>query len=300
MRATADMMTSLFSLRNFFYFVYAVILLTILLYVRFPTDKFKVYCENQIKYYLQLDTCTIETIKYRFPLALVFKNINVEEAESRQTNTIKFTEITILARAKRFGRNFEVQGSLYGGTFQSELKIEQKGQTFLLDNITVSGIQLNQLMDSFQLNERKSQGKMNFIGMYKAPVNEPFDGTGSGNISVMNGSFHLSQKILGLSDINFKNLQFQVTHDNELIKLDAGLLMSEQFKSVFTGEITLQKFWTDSRLQLKGTIEPTNKLYTSSPGSQKYVKRLLKRYNMTELPYHIGGSFKIPTFRFGR
>ena len=63
---------SIFSLRSLLYILYAVLLTAVLLYVRFPAEKFKQYCVGQIENLVPESTCTIKHIGYRFPLSADF------------------------------------------------------------------------------------------------------------------------------------------------------------------------------------------------------------------------------------
>ncbi len=300
MKVTVDMIKPSFSMRNLFYFCYALVLLVVLLYVRFPSDKFKLFWEKQVEHYLQIDKCTIATINYRFPFAVTFENIRFEENANGQKSGIEIAELVLTSKIKGFGKKFNMGGTVYGGTFYSDLHIQYDGGNFLLENVGVSGVQVENLLESLQLGQRKTKGSMDFKGKYKAPFYKPFEGQGEGNTIVSDGSIQLSQPILGLSDVAFNKLQFHLSQDKKRIKLDAGSLASEQLKASFAGDVILEEIRLDSLLKLSGTMEPSKTLASQDPGMQRYVKRLVRRYNMKTLPFRIGGTIKTPTFRFGR
>lgn len=300
MKVTVDMIKPAFSMRNLFYFCYALVLLAVLLYVRFPGEKFKLFSEKQVEHYLQVDKCTIAKINYSFPFAVTFENIRFEKNANGQKSAIEVAELVLTSQIKGIGKKFTMGGTVYGGSFQSDLQIQYEGKHFLLENVGVSGVQVENLLDSLLLEERKTRGSMNFQGMYKAPFYQPFDGQGEGNVDISDGSIQLSQPILGLSDVAYDKLQFHVSQDKDRLKLDGGSLASAQLKVSFAGDVILEDLRIDSLLKISGTMEPANSLVTKDPAMQRYVQRLARRYSNKTLPFRIDGTIKTPTFRFGR
>jgi type II secretion system protein N len=294
------MFTPLFSIRNLLYLLYGAGLLIVLLYVRFPVEKFKVYCERQIEYYLDITQCSIKKIDYRFPFTVVFENVRLEENDDELKNIVELSDLIVTPQVKKPWSQFEVQAVVYGGKLQSDLTIGYKTKRFQLENIKVSGVKVEELMNSLQLVERKIGGELKFTGVYRAGFASPFTGEGECSVVISEGSIQFAQPILELEGIDFTQLEFQLTQDGENIRLKGGALQSEKVKAAFNGDIKLDATRVDSQLDLSGSLDPARALYTQDPGLLKYVTRLERRYNMKALPFRIGGTVKNPTFRFGK
>jgi len=266
-----------FSLRNLFYLCYGLVLLSVLLYVRFPTEKFRMYCERQIEHYLQFENCSIKKIRYRFPFGATLDQIRLENSAADNKSSMLVAELSLQTDVKGFGKNFSMDGNFYGGNFRSSLQIDYGAEEFLLNNITASGVQLEQLAESLNLAERKNTGTITFAGNYSAPFFHPSVGRGDGNVQIIDGTFQLAQPILGLPEIAYQKMQFQLKQDRESVELENGKLESEHLTADFSGDIVLGELRADSVLNLQGTMEPDQKLLNRDPAMQRYIKRLARR-----------------------
>ena len=54
---------------------YTIVLLGVLLYLRFPGERFKEYCEYRIEKWLPGVSCTIAGIGYEFPVKIIFEQM---------------------------------------------------------------------------------------------------------------------------------------------------------------------------------------------------------------------------------
>jgi len=63
------------------YSIYGLLLVTLLLYVRFPAQKFKIFCTHLITQQLPDYKNSIESLHYQFPLTLVARNIQLQSKD---------------------------------------------------------------------------------------------------------------------------------------------------------------------------------------------------------------------------
>ena len=137
---------SIFSLRTFFYFVYAIFLTAVLLFVRFPAEKFKAYCEQRIEKILPgSSTCNIDHIVYHFPLAVVFETIKISRTIDGQASDMVVDSLSVSPQPLQFWRAFTLQGKLRSGLFQARLELDRGKKTFQLVNIHLGGLDAGEL-----------------------------------------------------------------------------------------------------------------------------------------------------------
>lgn len=292
------MIHSIFSFRSLSYFAFAVMLTAVLLYVRFPEEKFKVYCQNRIERLLPGSACNINHIGYRFPFSAAFETIKISRTIDGQEADLVVDRLVISPEPLQFWRAFKLDGEIYSGQFQAGLDVDATAQTFQLTNIIIEGVEVGGLVEGIGITDRKISGILDFSGDYQAKNMSPNDGTGKGVVQIITGSMALLQPILALSTIEFEKVAVSVTQQNGILSFVEGELLGNEMSADFSGELRMAKPLLNSSILLTGHLDPDNGFYRSHPEQQQFVQRLLQRYKMTVLPFKVGGTLKRPLFRF--
>lgn len=291
---------SIFSLRFFLYLLYGLGLTAVLLYVRFPTEKFLQFCENRLEHYLPGTTCKIEKVSYRFPLSAVLERVDLAIAEADEQAGIGLQELVITARPETFFGGYLLDGDILGGTLSAELDLDKKNDRFELNDISLNDLDLGNLVAGLGEVEREMSGIVDYSGSYQADSKHPLQGSGKGVVKVGKGSMALLQPVLGLSAIDFESVVVSVTQEKGVVGLAEGKLTGQDIVADFTGQIRGAAPLANSIVLLSGQIEPQDSFLRSNPREQKVVQRLLKRYKMAALPFKVGGTVKRPLFRFSK
>jgi len=292
------MADSSFSVRSLFYVAYALLLTFVLLYVRFPAEKFKVYCEKRIEHLLPGSDCKVTDIGYRFPLSAVLEDITISKVIDGQESDMVFDQLVVSPELQRFWRTFIIEGEMYSGFFEAELDFDKRARSFQLENIFLEGMEVGEFTKSIGLVDRQVSGLLGFSGNYQALNTEPGDGAGKGVFQIVAGSMSLLQPILALSIIEFDQVTVDVEYDNGVVKFLEGELLGEDITADFAGQLQIASPLLNSNLLLSGHLEPADVFLRNRPQEQQVVQRLLQRYKMTVLPFKVGGSVKRPLFRF--
>ncbi len=292
------MIRSVFSLRSFVYLLYAVLLTAVLLYVRFPSAKFKAYYANKIEHLLPGSTCTISSTTYHFPISAAFETIKINRTIDGRDSEMTIDRVVVTPEPLQFWKAFKISGRMYSGIFRATLNLDKKAQTFQLSDIHLEGLEAGKLVESIGLTDRKISGTFEFSGEYKALSNSPEDGVGKGDIQIIAGSIGLMQPILSLSAIEFKRFAVHLSQQNKRINLVDGELLGKEIAADFAGEMRLASPLLDSSMQLNGHMEPDQDFLRAHPKENQFVQHLLQRYKVTVLPFKIGGTVKNPLFRF--
>lgn len=294
------MINSTFSIRSLMYVMYAVLLTAVLLYVRFPAEKFKQYWVQRIENLSPDHTCTIGRIGYRFPLSVVFETITLARVVDEQETGIVVDQLVFSPELLHFWRTFAITGKIYSGLFAGKLDLDSRAHSFQVTNIHAEGLQADALARSLGISERKISGVVDFSGDYKGPDSDPGDGTGKGLVQIVSGSFSLLQPILNLSSLAFDKLTMQVMHEHGVVQLNEGEFVGQEILADFTGDLQLASPFLSSNISLSGHMKPDEGFLQSNPQEQQVVQTLLQRYKMTVLPFKVGGTVQSPLFRFSK
>lgn len=294
------MITSLFSVRSLLYLCYALLLTALILYVRFPTEKFKAYCERHVEHLLPGSTCDIEGIRYRFPMSADFGGIKVTRIIEGKVSEMTVDRLLMTPELLQFWRTFSLRGEMYTGTFQAALDVDRGKRTFHLADINLEEVAVSELAAGIGLVEDKISGRFLFSGDYQASISQPIEGTGQGVIQVRAGSMKFLQPILGLSTLDFERVSANVIRESKQIRFAEGEVVGREMTADFSGTLQLNSPITNSSVLLSGQLHPDAGYLKNNPKQEQLVQRLLRRYKVKVLPFKVGGTVKRPLFRFSK
>lgn len=286
------------SSRIFLYAIYAVVLTTILLYVRFPTDKFRSFCEQQVAQSLKVSDCNIKRIHYSFPVSVVFKEVELIKSGGEQQSVFIIDQFK-LRPGLFFWKTFKLFADLYSGSFRATLGLDREKKSYKLTDIVLHDLNLNNILKDQGLIDRKVTGNIGGSGKYSAQWNTPTAGEGKGRIEVKTGQIEFLQPILSLTAINFTRINLDISV-GEQIELQQGKLKGKNLNANFEGNVDVMNPLLVSRVRISGLIEPKREFLQSHPTEAKMVKQYAKRYKKNALPFKLRGTIANPTFRFTR
>jgi type II secretion system protein N len=281
-----------------FYIVFAVLLIALLLYVRFPAEKFKAYCEKRIEKLVAESTCNIGKIAFGFPLSAAFGTIKISRTVGGRESAMIVDRLVITPELPHFWRTFKLTGGMYSGLFEAGLDLDANTRTFQLTDVRLTGLEAGLLAEGIGLTDRKISGVFEFRGDYQAPNNQPGNGVGEGVVEIVSGSMTLLQPMLAISTIEFEKLAVSVSQQGGVINFAEGELLGKEIIADFSGELRLAAPILNSSILLSGHLEPDDAFLRSHPREHQFVQRLLQRYKVTVLPFKIGGTVQRPLFRF--
>ena len=233
------MVRAIFSLRTFLYFVYAVLLTAVLLYIRFPAEKFKVFCERRLEYFLSDSVCTIGRIAYHFPLSIVFFDLQSSRTVDEKDSKLLVNRLVVTPDYKKLLRTYAVSGEIYGGSFGLTLNVDAQEESFQLADLYVKGLDIEAWANDYSLLDRKVSGIIEFTGSYQARYDSPLEGMGTGKLVVADGSMEFLQPVLSLSTFGFSRINVDMTHENNIVRFIDGEVSGQEMSAEFTGEMRM-------------------------------------------------------------
>lgn len=292
------MVRGIFSFRTFFYLTYAVLLIAVLLYIRFPTEKFKMFCERRVVSYFSESTCNIDRIAYRFPFSLVVSDFQISQEVDGEHSEFHVNQLTVTIDPANLFRTFAIDGALYGGSFSLKLDYNGVEKSFRLNDVLIKDFNVNEWTDDWNLLGRKVSGTAEFSGNYQAGFDSPLAGVGEGVLVVVDGSMELLQPVLSLSSFEFSRIDIEMVHEKGVLRFSKGNVSGAEVSADFTGEMKTTSPLQNSSILLSGHLTPEEGFLAVHPEEQKLVEQLSQRYKMAVLPFRVGGSVRRPIFRF--
>jgi type II secretion system protein N len=287
-----------FSLRSFLYLVYAVILTAVILYLRFPTEKFRHFCERHVEFYLSGSTCSIERIGYLFPFSLTVNNVQISQEVDGQISRHRIGFFTVAPDFTDFLQRFAINGEMYKGSFALDLRVDRSGKSFRINEVTLKDVDIEEWINDFGLLGRKVTGTANFSGEYQGTFANFSGGLGKGELLVVDGRLQLLQPVLSITDFAYERIIVKMEHEKGALNFIEGEVLGNEIKANFTGTLGMTTPFLASNMSLSGSMIPSKEFLAANPAEKKVVEQLLRRYKMSVLPFKVGGSVQTPTFRF--
>ncbi len=285
-------------LRTLFYLIYAVVLTAALLYLRFPTEKFRMYSENKVESVLAGSECNIERIAYRPPFSVVVTNLQIDRETQGNRTALRIDRLAVTPDLQSLFKSFQVSGNLYEGQFSMKMAVNDREENFALNEVSLTGMNMEKWASDSNLLDRKVSGKASVTGSYQASFGAPLEGTGKGELNAEDGSIELLQPILSLKNLPFDKLRIDLAHDKEMLKFVKGEISGKELGAEFTGEMRLATPLPNSIVIMSGQLTPKESFLAAHPGEKRLVEQLLRRYKTPALPFKVGGTVRRPTFRF--
>jgi len=288
----------LVSFRFFLYLLYGVVLTAVLLYVRFPGEKMRVYCEHRIDDVMGNGRTSIGKISYYFPATVEFNRVKISgQPVKGKNNEIVVDRLRLSPISDGSLKSWEVDGELYSGIFKATLKIQMEEKFFQLKDISLEKVDIAAVTASIPAIQREITGNVTVSGEYKAKFDQPLAGGGSGNFHLGEGAVQLVRPILTLDVIDFEEINIPWKYADSTFQITEGKLLGMQLDADFSGTLKPPFLPPAGDLNISGLLIPGEQFLKDKPQIGRLVQRLMKQYKTSAVPFRMGGTLNKPSFR---
>lgn len=287
-----------FSIRLFGYFLYGVVLTAVLLYVRFPTEKFLAYCENNLATTFPGSQWNLSGGSYTPPFTGTIGEARVTGSDPENGGLV-FRQVKISIPSIFAPRSWHIQTMGYGGEMEGQLVWLPDGR-FKLTNVDLHGVDIAALAADVNLDNREVAGTLTITGEYSGERRQPLKGEGSGKVTLASGRVSLAQQILSLEMIQFDSIAADFIYQDGVVQLAQGNVQGQQIYGEFSGDVAQSWPVSEAMLTLNGKIGVSETFLEARPNEKRLIGQMLKRFGGTTLPFYLGGSVGSPTFGFGK
>ena len=282
---------------SFTYIFYAVILLVVLLVVRFPKESLLARIEAKVEHELPGYTCTINDIKYGYPINVLLEGVNISHP-GRQIQ-LPETEVTVTPDLKNLLTTFKVSMDVYGGTLSTDVIVHSQENQIELPRLEISATDLEGVGFLAQSLGRGIQGKLELSGRYLGNRNRLLDGEFSGTVRISDFEIELKRPILQSKQVVFSELSSFIQVKNTLVELGEGNGVGPFYDGAFSGSVKLKRLWRASVLDVAGTLSPRQEYLEENRQVARAAALLYKKYKRSTIPFQLTGTMEDPLFAFG-
>jgi len=277
---------------------YALLLLVVLLYVRFPAAKVQEYIEKSIPTAIPGIQAAPGIISYSFPVTLHLDKLAVSR-ESGGEEIAVLENISLSPVPTGLGLEYSLNGDIYGGNFHSTLRLAPRARAFTVDDLEIVRVPLERSGFLQSVLQRDLHGTLDFQGSCFVPLAEKKGSTLQGRVIVHDGGFLLRQPIFSLREIHMETMEFEVAYEAEVLKVLDGSLKGAELHAGFSGELTTVGRFEDWEMVIEGNMLPQQGFTEQNRQVARVVTRLQKQFRKNDLPYKLTGNIGNPRFRFG-
>lgn len=278
--------------------LYAVALLGVLLYLRFPGERIKEYSEYRVEKWLPGVSCSIAKINYEFPAKIIFNQMRLT-GKNNGALLFEDPQFSLQPAWSRLTEVVYIESTAFSGNHSALVGIQQDKGRIVLEELNIENANVKEIA-LFQRTDRKIEGTL--AGEGSAAINRQnlVVEAAEGNFTVSNLEFELTAPLFQLSAIDLDQSTFQLKIDQNAIELQDGKITNSKIDGVFQGTVILADPLWISKLALTGNITPKVELFQGKKQLQAVVSGIQRRYNSDEVPFRVGGSITAPTFVFGK
>lgn len=286
------------------YILYAILLMIVLLYYRFPSDAFCEYLEATAEKVAPPLLLSVENVQPSLSLGLRF--LGTELSLKKDPHISLFNAESLLIRPEIWSLlkgefEFCFDCLAYSGDVKGCVHLGEHGiKGPFSTSIELQDLRIDDHAHLSSLIGRDVKGVLDGTITYRGQGNLLIAGTGEADLRISEGQIELLEPILGGEPIDFDELRIKMVIKNRRIDLRDVELMGRALQATLSGSIRLKTELLESNLNIRGTIEPLAGFFESVKGSSytNTLRFLRQRLKKGKLSFIIHGTLNNPGFRF--
>lgn len=279
--------------------IYTLLLTGVMLYIRFPYDEFKQYCEHRLTELIPGTVCSIDAIRFTLPPAIEMETVQFTEESNKANMLFTITHGALKPSLQAPFSRSQITVSAYQGTLESSITRDKTKQTMHFDRISLDRLNLAEVPFLEQTFKRKITGFLSGNATIRTTLNGHLHiHSGQGEVTIEDGSFSLIYPVLSLKEIDLKKLTADFSLSKSELRLQQGSFEGKDLQGDFQGGCTLPSPLRNAELVIEGSLEPRPTLLKQSKYVKNMVLQLKKQNRKVTLPFLIDGNVQQPRFKF--
>ena len=287
------------------YILYGLMLMIGLLYYRFPSDALGDYLQTTADTISPRFHVLVGKVRPSFPFGVKFLKSKVSLKENPYTSLFMSDRLLVKPGLWEFfkGKSKYVFDCLaYGGDIKGSIYFADNGKEApkapFTTSIELKNIHIHDYEYLSTFFGRKVKGLLGGVVTYNGQWNLLINGAGEANLRISSGSVELLQPLFSLESVGFDDLWIKMVLEKKKIKLIRVDMDGREIKGTLSGTIGLKSKFSESRLALRGNIEPLAGFFKNDKGSPDILKLFKRRLKRGKLSFIIRGTPADPKIRF--
>lgn len=282
------------------YTLYAVLLTLGLLYFLFPSQDVKDYLEVKAGNSTLPVHLSIGDVLPSLALGLSLRDTEFSRQTSPDKTLFRTDRLVVRPSVWSFlrgDRRFYFDGLTYNGTLKGFVQFdEDDSENPFSASMTLKDIRMDEFEDLSNLIGRHVEGRLGGNIAYNGDPKSLTEGAGEADLRLSNGLIELQQPVLDFDTIDFNEVWIKMVFKNRKIDLSHVELRGPNIYGTLSGTVSIRQKFTDSGLNLKGTVDPSEGFFQGSEGASVTIKLLEQSFGDGPISFAIRGTLKKPKF----
>lgn len=229
------------------------------LYLGFPSNSLKAYLANQLSNVNPQIRVTIERVKPALPPGVRLLNVDLYHQDRFWGSIEDLKIVPRLSSLFGSGTVFSFKGNAYAGKINGNAEIQSNSAVGrVIVDTTLTGIQVKDVEAIQDVSDYQLSGMLDATLAYKSDVRNQ---TLEGKLTLSNGRVDLATPLLNQKFLTFKDVQADVSLNNETLTIQRCRLTGNQLDASISGSIISNRDTGQSVLNLNATVTPHSMLW---------------------------------------
>jgi len=287
----------------FGYALYGIFLTIGLLYFRFPSEAVQDYLEAKADRSNPRFGLSIGHVSPSLTFGLKFRKTELSHHANPTKVLFRADGLSVrptIGSLLRGKLKLRFDGLAYDGGIKGYVSFDENSfKAPFTTSIALKDIRIGEYDNLPSLIGRHVEGSLGGTITYNGKNKFLIEGAGEADLLLSNGRVELLQPILSLDSIDFDEVLIKMILKNQKINLTNVELKGPNMHGTLSGIVSLRRELSESRLDLKGTIEPFADFFKSAPGTGDTMKLFKERIKKRgTLSFTIRGTLTEPRIKF--
>jgi type II secretion system protein N len=283
------------------YSVYFILITLIFLFYAFPAKSVQAYIQTLARERINESDFSLKKVSLSLPFGLKLHRVILTPKQGKEGLRIEADSLRIQPApwSKIKGEKvYRFKSRMYSGNVKGSIHfINQEPKPPYSVSMTLRGLDLKSKQFIQRLIDRDVEGKLDGTIQYKAKNDTLYDGTGEADLIFSNGKVDVNLPFLNDFTVQVDQGVIQCDLKNRRLNLGRMELKGPAVNAFMSGNINLNRQWSQSRLNLRGEIEPLPELFQKLGDNPSALELLKKRLKSGKLTFTVSGTLDDPRMR---
>lgn len=284
------------------YVLFAAVASGMFLYVCFPSEAVREYLQGSASRLAPTLALRVYKVRPAFPLGLKLENTDLAFKERPGIPLFKTDSFVLMPSVRILalrGPAFRFACRAYGGKIQGVVVFK----TFSLGGPVQSDVELTDVrLDQYpclkEWLKRELTGTMSGSVTYAGSPGSFLQGSGEGDLSILEGSVRFAQPFLGVESVSFHRIDARMVLEKQELSLARCDFKGKDVEGKASGTIHVNPHFPRSRLDLEVAVKTSAAFLTDEGGLFGAATFLGQRLRKGDFRIHIHGTVAQPRIDF--
>jgi len=284
------------------YVLFALVAGGTFLYLCFPSDAVRQYLEGAASQMAPTLALKIDKVRPAFPFGLKLDNTDLGLKQTPGIVLFKADSFVLMPSIQMLalrGPAFRFACRAYGGNIQGVIafKTFSMGGAFKSD-VEMTNVRLDQYPCLKEWLKRELTGTMSGSLNYAGSPGSFLQGSGRGDLSILDGSFRFAHPFLGVESVSFDHIDARMLLDKQEVSLARFDFQGKDLEGKASGTIHVNPHFSRSSLDLRVAIKASSAFLTDQKGLFDAATFLGQRLQKGDFTMHVRGTIAQPRIDF--